>query len=494
MIFKYKCEPFNGPVKPATVVFLPIGPDSIDRTDGLASFRLLIQPHLTSGAFKGQHLEALPLFGSQDTWLVIIGLGPLEKLTEAGLLAAAAQAGQTLNKLRVKEAVVSLPSLAFGSIKTLELICTGFKLSLEPRGEYKSVKSEPQPIIKNITFQTPSASDFIDRSKSVLTRAETLATAQLEARYLTDGPAQEFTPEALAAQAVEAGSTKMFKVTVWDESKLEIEKAGAILAVGRGSVNRPRMVILEYQGAAGLAKDSSTVLIGKGVTFDSGGLCLKPAENMNLMKTDMAGAAAVLAILKAAATLKLPQRLVGLLPLAENMPSGSAYRPGDIVTTMSGQTVEIVNTDAEGRLILADALTLAHKYNPARIIDLATLTGACQVALGERCAGLFCDHPQLLKSLQTAGKDAGEHFWPMPFVEEYEDNLKSDLADFKQAGSRAGGAINAALFLRRFVTKNIPWAHLDIAGTARNTKARPGCPEGATGFGVRTILKMLTEF
>jgi leucyl aminopeptidase len=423
----------------------------------------------------------------------MVGLGNLEELTEATLLEAAAKAGQTLASLRVKEAVVCLPSLAFGSIKTFELIVVGFKLALEPRFNYKTTKTDPPLALRQLTFQTPSASNFIDRSKVILSRSETAALAQLEARRLTDGPASVITPESLAKEAVEAGLAKMFKVTIWDETKLEIEKCGAILAVGRGSSRQPRMVIIEYQGAAGLAADPATIIIGKGVTFDSGGLCLKPSENMALMKTDMAGAAAVLAVMKAAATLKLPQRLVGLMPLAENMPDGAAYRPGDIITTMSGQTIEVINTDAEGRLLLADALTLAQKYNPARLIDIATLTGACQIALGDRCAGLFCEHQTLLKTIQNAGEAVGEKFWPMPFISEYEESLKSDLADFKPSAARAGGAINAALFLRRFVKKDIPWAHLDIAGTARNSHATAGFPEGATGFGVRTILKILTD-
>jgi leucyl aminopeptidase len=278
---------------------------------------------------------------------------------------------------------------------------------------------------------------------------------------------------------------------IWDEVKAAEEGAGGLVAVGMGSVHPPRMVILDYPGRSG-SKDL-TALVGKGVTFDSGGLCLKPAENMSAMKTDMSGAAIVLSVLAAAAQLKLPQRLVALLPLAENMPGGSSYRPGDIITTLSGQTVEVVNTDAEGRLILADALTLAQKYKPARIIDIATLTGACQVALGDGCAGLFSNDQELSNALISSGRNMGESFWPLPLLNDYEENLKSDLADFRQAASRAGGAIHAALFLRRFIKKTVPWAHLDIAGTARRSRKVPSGPEGASGFGARTLIKYLSE-
>jgi leucyl aminopeptidase len=491
MNLKYKCEPLSAPARPATVVFLPSGADALDRIEGLSPLKSLVQPHLASGAFSGGHLDSLPL-SSGDGWLVLVGLGPLEDLSEERLVAAAAKAGQALARLHVKEGVVCLPSLPHASVKTLELAAVGLTLSLSPRPTLKSVQPEA-PALKSLTLQALSASNYVDRAKIVLSRAEITAQAQLEARRLTDLPAGLMTPEAFAAEAASLGKAKHLKVTVWDEKRLAAEGAGAILAVGRGSARPPRLVSLEYQGAAGLGADPPMVLVGKGVTFDSGGLCLKPAENMALMKTDMAGAAAVLAVMGAAAAMRLPKRLVGLCPLAENMTGSNAYHPGDVVTTLSGRTVEIVNTDAEGRLLLADALALAQKRGPSAIIDIATLTGACQVALGEKVAGLFCADRDLRRAVMDAGQAVGEAFWPLPLVEAYEDNLKSDLADFKQAASRAGGAIHAALFLRRFVKKGVPWAHLDIVGPARASKDSPGAPEGATGFGVRTLLKLLAD-
>ena len=492
MNLKYKCEPLAGPIRPATVVFLPAGADALERCEDLVRLKSLVQPHLSSGAFAGGHLDSLPLCASPDSWLVLCGLGRLEELSEARLLEAAAKAGQMLSSLKCKEATVCLPPLPHGAAKTLELAAMGLTLALAPRATLKTTPPEAAPL-KAVTLLTPSASNFIDRAKSVISQAEIIAKAQLEARRLTELPADRLGPQEMAEAAVALGKAKLLKVTVWDERKLAAEGAGGLLAVGQGSARPARLVAIEYQGAAGLSASPPVVLVGKGVTFDIGGLCLKPSENMHLMKTDMAGAAAVLSIMGAAAALKLPKRLVGLIPLAENMTGGGAYRPGDVVTMLSGETVEIVNTDAEGRLILADALALANRRGPSAVIDVATLTGACQVALGDKVAGLFCDDRALRESIMAASRAVGESYWQLPLVEDYEDNLKSHLADFKQAASRAGGAIHAALFLRRFLKRGTPSAHMDIAGTGRASKSSPSCPEGATGFGVRTILKLLAD-
>jgi leucyl aminopeptidase len=418
-------------------------------------------------------------------------LGKIESLTESKLLEVSAKAASELASLKVKEAFVFLPKLTVKAPKILELITTGLLLGLARRHNYKSTPIEPTAL-KSIVIQSLTVQNPIDRFRNILARAEAMANAQIETRRLADQPAETLTPEAMAKEAVQLGLDKKLKVTVWDEKKMEIEGAGGILAVGRGSVNPPRLIIMEYQGAPGLGSEAPKVLIGKGVTFDSGGLCLKPSENMSAMKTDMSGAASVLTVMGAAAALKLHHRLVGIIPLAENMPSGSAYHPGDVVTMLSGQTVEIVNTDAEGRLLLADALTLALRYRPKVVIDIATLTGACQVALGEQCAGLFCDDPALRKDLLDSSQSVGEALWQLPLLDDYDENLKSEIADFTQAASRAGGAIHAALFLRRFI-KDVPWAHIDIAGTSRRNRKTSRCPEGPTGFGTRTLIKYLSE-
>lgn len=261
-----------------------------------------------------------------------------------------------------------------------------------------------------------------------------------------------------------------------------------ILSVAKGSHHAPRFIILEY--LAGDPRKRPVVLVGKGVTFDSGGISLKPREGMERMKDDMAGAAVVMGVIRAAAGLKMPVSLIGLIPVAENMPGGGAYRPGDVVRTMSGQTVEIVNTDAEGRMLLCDALHYAQRYRPAALIDMATLTGACLVALGTVATGVMGNDPTLIRALIASGDATGERLWELPLWEEYGELMKSDIADMKNAGGPHAGTISAAWFLQRYVGKT-KWVHLDIAGTAWEEKGRPYLPKGATGVGVRLLVEYL---
>jgi leucyl aminopeptidase len=265
----------------------------------------------------------------------------------------------------------------------------------------------------------------------------------------------------------------------------------ALVAVGKGSAEPPRLIVLEYKGAGD--KERPVVLIGKGITFDSGGISIKPGAGMEEMKTDMSGGAAVLGAMEAAAALKLPVNLVVIIPTAENMPDGMAYKPGDVITSLSGQTIEITNTDAEGRLVLCDALHYAHTtYKPKTMIDLATLTGACVVALGHEASGLMGNNPRLIDRLKRAGERCGERVWELPLWDAYGEVMKSDIADLKNAGSRDGGSITAGWFLKQFVGKT-HWAHLDIAGTAWGDKHRPCSPKGATGVGVRLLIEYLKK-
>jgi leucyl aminopeptidase len=272
----------------------------------------------------------------------------------------------------------------------------------------------------------------------------------------------------------------------------EMERNGmeALLAVAKGSCQPPRFIILEYHGGA--TAERPTVLVGKGITFDSGGISLKPREGMEKMKNDMAGGAAVLGTVTAAARLGLPVNLVGLIPCAENLPGGRAYKPGDLVRSMAGKTIEIVNTDAEGRLVLCDALHYAQKYRPAALIDLATLTGACVVALGTFSSGVMGNDVRLVKALQQAGEASGERLWELPLWDEYGELMKSDVADLKNAGGATAGTISAGWFLKQFAGK-AKWAHLDIAGTAWEEKGRPYLPKGATGIGVRLLIEFLRK-
>jgi leucyl aminopeptidase len=494
MIFKYSSDLINGPVRPATVIFLTEGPGSLKDRPELASFRLTVQQLLATSSFKGNYLETLPLyFPERENWLVLVGLGPDEKLTANRLLEAGATATNALTDLALREALIAVPILPmFTTTQAMELTVQGTRLGAEARYNYKTQSDQPANVLKTLTFWNAEHLASIAKPRVVISRAQIAAEAQIQARRLADLPANHLDPSALAEMAVSVAKRAGLTATVWDEHQIESEGAGGLQAVGQGSSRPPRMVVLEYPGTARGSK--TVVLVGKGITFDSGGLCLKPPDNMSQMKTDMAGAAVVLAALEAMPSLKVAHKVIGVLPLAENMPSATSYRPGDVITTLSGQTVEIVNTDAEGRLVLADALTLAQRYQPAYVIDVATLTGACVVALGERCAGLFSDNDFLRNSILRAGHTVGENFWTLPLLNDYDEDLKSDLADFKQMGSRSGGAIMAALFLRRFVRPNVAWAHLDICGTARKNRKSPSGPEGASGFGVPTLLKFLCSF
>lgn len=267
---------------------------------------------------------------------------------------------------------------------------------------------------------------------------------------------------------------------------------GALLGVARGSHEPPKFIILDYKGPKTAKGSKPTVFVGKTITFDTGGISLKPSENMEQMKADMTGGAEVLASVRAAARLKLPMHLVGILPVAENMPGGRAMKPGDIVKTLSGKTVEVQNTDAEGRLILADGLAYAARLDPAAVIDIATLTGACVVALGQFAIGMLGTSDALKRRLQAAGQKAGERVWEMPLWDEYFEQLRSDVADMRNIGGRGGGMITAAVFLSKFA-EGYPWVHLDIASTDWSERERAYIPKGPTAIGTRLLLQYLID-
>lgn len=325
-----------------------------------------------------------------------------------------------------------------------------------------------------------------------VTKGIIIGKAQSCARTLANRPGNVINPAKLAdaAKQLSRGS-KNLTCTIFDEKQLAKMGMGGILAVGSGSQNRPRFIALKYTPAGKTAKNLPTVaLVGKAITFDSGGISLKPSAEMDEMKLDKTGGITVMVAVKAAAELELPLNLFGLIPSAENLPSGSSYRPGDIVTTFGGKTVEVLNTDAEGRLLLADALAYAVKQNCDIIIDTATLTGACRVALGKYMAGLMGSDQALLKQLQRAAEESGEKVWPMPSGDEYAQEMKSKIADLKNIGSKWGGACTAAAFLRQFVG-SAKWAHLDIAGVDMLDKTTEFAVEGSSGFGVRLLITYL---
>ncbi len=325
-------------------------------------------------------------------------------------------------------------------------------------------------------------------AKEAVTAAEAVAHGVCFARDLVNAPGNLKSPEYLAMQAVAMAEQVGITAKLLDRRELERQGFGAMLGVAQGSVRDPYLIVLEYRG--GEDSEPPIALVGKGVVFDSGGISLKPGEKMDEMKMDMGGAAAVLGTMQAAAQLKLPINLVAVVPAVENMPSGTAIRPGDILTSLSGKTIEVLNTDAEGRLILADALTYVGRYQPRFVIDLATLTGACIIALGNQAAAVLGNHDGLIRKLLKAGERSGERFWQLPLWEEYAAQIKSDFADVKNIGGRAAGTITAAAFLQVFADQ-YKWAHLDIAGMAWEEQGKAGQPKGGTGFGVRALVEYL---
>jgi leucyl aminopeptidase len=337
--------------------------------------------------------------------------------------------------------------------------------------DLKSGKKPSAPALKKVLAGPARKGGATERG---LAEGAAIAAAATIQRDLANLPANVCTPEYLAAQARALGKRDSFSVRVLDEAAIRREKMGCLLAVAQGSAQPPRFLVLEHKG--GKKSEAPVVLVGKGVTFDAGGISLKDPPGMDEMKFDMSGAAAVIAALSLAATLDLPMNLVGLVAAVENMPGGKAVKPGDIATSAAGLTVEILNTDAEGRLLLCDALHYARRFNPAVVVDVATLTGACVVALGHFHAGVMGNDAKLVQELLEAGVRADDRCWELPLTEDYAESLKSNFADFANVGGRDGGAITAAAFLAKF-TQGMKWAHLDVAGIAYQS----GAQKGSTG-------------
>lgn len=380
-----------------------------------------------------------------------------------------------------------LPRTDFSAEDVVVNVGLGIELASYSFDKYHTTKKPTEyPKLETLNF---IAKEKLD--KKIYEQTAALANAVRYARDLTNEPANELTP-AIYAKDIKRLEHLGLKVTLLDKNELKKKGFNMLLSVSQGSENDPYVAILEYNGNK-KKKGVDVALVGKGVTFDSGGISIKPAAGMWDMKQDMAGSAVVAASLKAAAQQKLNLNLVGIVGLVENMPSGSATRPGDIVTSLSGQTVEILNTDAEGRLVLGDCLTYVEReYKPERIIDLATLTGAIVVALGNEMAGLFTNDDCMAELLSIAGNQSGEEVWRFPLTDNYRKMVKSDIADLKNiSGGRAAGSITAACFLEAFLKNKTPWAHLDIAGMDMCEKPKALYPKGASGFGVLLINRFL---
>jgi len=439
-------------------------------------------------AFDGRSDVALTVLAGEPRKVTLIGIGKRDALTHRGVKGAIGTVGRTAKKQRDKNIGVVFPYTLknLDAEQTTSAIADALAQSDYKYDPYITVKKEQKRFPIDATLLAPSSIDK-KRVNALAAAARAIAAGVTTVRDLGNAPCNIMTPERLAERAQEVAKSAGLKCTVYTKREIERMKMGGLLAVNRGSVLEPRFVVMEY---APRRAGKHVALVGKGITFDSGGISIKPAEKMEEMKFDMCGAAAVIGIVEAAARLELPVKITGIFAATENLPSGSAYKPGEIITMMNGKTVEIVNTDAEGRMILADALHYASNLEPDHLIDYATLTGACVVALASDAAGLFTPDDELARNLIEAGERSGERLWRLPLWDEYKDLIRSEWADMKNSGGRWGGAITAAVFLKEFV--DCPsWAHLDIAGTAYAENETSREAKGATGAGVRITIEFL---
>jgi leucyl aminopeptidase len=423
--------------------------------------------------------------------VLLVGLGNEDGITDKNFIGASQAIARTLASLGAQDALIALPLNEIKDRDVAWAIRTSVLAIRENAYRSDNLKSKKEPNsagVKKIAFAVSTKE--ADLAKTAITQSVALANGMELTKDLGNMPANYCTPTYLANTAKKLAKDFKLGVEVLDRKQLEALKMGSFLSVTNGSEQPPKFIILKHMG--GKAKDAPIVLVGKGITFDTGGISLKPGANMDEMKYDMCGAASVLGTLRAIAEMKLNLNVIGVIPTCENMPSGRATKPGDIVTSMSGQTIEVLNTDAEGRLILCDALTYTERFKPAAVVDIATLTGACITALGHHNSGLFTRHDdahdQLANELLAAGKATGDTAWRMPIEDVYQEQLKSNFADMANIGGPAAGSITAACFLERF-TKKYTWAHLDIAGTAWKS----GAAKGATGRPVPLLTAFLVQ-
>ncbi|MFQ5608068.1 MAG: leucyl aminopeptidase [Candidatus Zixiibacteriota bacterium] len=402
------------------------------------------------------------------------------------------QAAGTISRLPV---ALKSSELAFASQGRLDpetcgALVEGYQLGSWELLDYKTGDDVEPPLDQSISILLADQA-AATRAKPAVRRSEIIAQAVALCRNLAFQPSNVLTPEILAAEATRQGKLCGFSAKVLDVKGIEREKMGALLAVNQGSANQARFIIMQYTG--GRKGQKPIALVGKGVTFDTGGISLKPGLNMHEMKGDMTGSAVVISTMAAVAQLKLKLNVVALVPATENVPSATAYKPGDIITARNGKTIEIINTDAEGRLILADALDYANKFNPQAVIDIATLTGATLFILGHAGAPIFSTHTALAKQLRAASEVTAEKIWEMPLWPEYAEQMKSKIADLVNSGGRPAGTATAAAFLSEFIG-DYPWAHIDIAYVDLEYSGKPYIPRGPSGFGTRLLVELLSNW
>lgn len=413
--------------------------------------------------------------------VVVAGCGVGAECKPVAFRKAAGEAARALHQAKVTQAVVAAPILTNAKRGAyLEAVVEGLYLGAYTFTEFKSeAKAAPEC--------TVTLCSAIPEAEALVAKAQVSAEAVCFTRDLVNRPGNVVNPEVMANAASKLAEELPLEVEVLDEVQMAERKMGAILAVGQGSANPPRMITLKYNGA-----DAAPYVayVGKGITFDSGGISIKPDDGMGEMKDDMSGAGAVLGAMKAIATLGLKCNVIGILACAENMPGGRAQRPGDIVRAANGKTIEVISTDAEGRMMLADAVDYACKLGAQKVIDIATLTGAVIIALGKETSGIVSNDDALVEQIKKAGKFAGENYWQLPSLPECKEAIKSDVADLLNSAGRPGGCITGGLFIGEFVAKGIPWAHLDIGGTSTATKDSGHKVKGGTGFGTLTLIKL----
>lgn len=415
--------------------------------------------------------------------ILLIGCGDKELVLDnwRALFSIAARNAQKLNS---KSVCFIIPEDSQHSCAELiEVAVEGSLLGTYSFDYYKTQKKATSTLETCFFTGSKTVINFLE----LVAKAEIIASSVNFTRDLVNQPGLAMTPSIMASRAEEMANNYGLVFSLLDRQHMEALKMQALLAVARGSDEPPKLIVLEYNGFPG--SQEKLALIGKGITFDSGGISLKPSAGMEEMKDDMAGGAAVLGAMRAIAQLQPKLNVIALVPCTENMPSGHALRPGDVVSSMSGKTIEVITTDAEGRLILADAVTYAIKLGATKLIDLATLTGACVTALGSVTSGVFTNNPEWCQTFLAAAKISGEKMWQLPLYEEYKEQIKSPIADIKNTGGREAGAITAALFIAEFAEKT-PWIHIDIAGTVTSNKDQSYQIKGATGVGVRTLVQL----
>ncbi len=451
----------------------------------------LISSIIKAEEFKAKDAETAYFYltssGLKAKRLLLIGCGERNDYEAAQISQMAGTATRFLRSKNVKTVAI-VPRTEGSAEQAAETVVEGALMGLFEPDKYRTQEKEEREIDKLIVAIEGATKDDLENG---VRRGEIIGESINFTRDLANEPGGYMTPTILAQRAIDVAKEYRLKIDVLDEARMRKLGMGGVLGVSRGSDEPPKLIVLTYNPKnAGAKSDRLLALVGKGVTFDSGGISIKPGENMELMKYDMSGAATVIGSMRAIAQLKPPIRVMGIAPCVENLPSGKATKPGDILRAMTGKTIEVINTDAEGRLILADAIAYAKKLGATQVIDMATLTGAVSIALGEVNVGILGTDQNLIQKVIEAGKQVGEKFWQLPLDKEYSNQIRSDIADIKNVGGRKAGTITAAAFLKEFAD-GVSWAHLDIAGTAWGDDAKPYRSKGPTGIAVRTLIRFI---